>query len=177
MSKIFNWYDDWRTAVLECPKCHWIGRFSEGAAGQFAELIDCSCPQCDAFQTPVLAIVSFPTLQEMLGSGNPDDVREAGAILERRRAFEAVKLKSKEQLPDITDENFAATWDQEWENDSKSRTVIRHADIVLFSEPALWEGYRGRLRRSVECFERNMANGSPTSSPPTQAKCTCAATR
>jgi hypothetical protein len=71
MSKHFNYYSDWASVILECPRCHWKGTFNEGNVGYFEELMDCSCPECDFFETPILAIVSYPTPEEMRSSGDP----------------------------------------------------------------------------------------------------------
>jgi hypothetical protein len=56
MTKNFNYYDDWRSVELECPLCHWKGKFNEGAVEYFRELQDCSCPRCDCDASPALAM-------------------------------------------------------------------------------------------------------------------------
>ena len=58
----FNYFDDWKTEILECPKCHWRGTFEQGSVEYYYELMDCSCPKCHVFGTRMLAIVSYPTL-------------------------------------------------------------------------------------------------------------------
>jgi hypothetical protein len=37
--------------------------------GYYAELADCSCPNCDFFDAPMLAIVNYPTLEEVVPTG------------------------------------------------------------------------------------------------------------
>jgi hypothetical protein len=141
MAKMFNYYDDWRSVILECPRCHWSGKFDDGDVGYFRELMDCSCPKCDFLETPMLAIVSYPTLKEMHSSGDPASIRQAEEIQRFWQDFESKKLKSKEQLPDIDASSFTLLWDLQGESDHLL-TAIRYGDRVLYSEPALWEGYR-----------------------------------
>src|SRR5271154_822492 len=140
MSKHFNYYDAWQSVELECPTCHWKGTFNEGSVGYFQELMDCSCPKCDFLARPLLAIVSYPTLDEMLKSGNPADIEHGKRIEQFQQKFDSMKLVRKEQLPEVDSTSFALAWDF-IEADGERLTVIRHDDQVLFSEPALWEGY------------------------------------
>lgn len=137
MSKHFNYYNGWQAVKLACPECGWQGAFSEGSVGYCRELMDSSCPSCDS--RPTLAIVSYPTLAEMRLSGNVEDSKQADAIAQLRSDFESKKLLSKDQLPAIDTGSFELTWDLVENNDERF-TVIRYADRVLFSEPALWEG-------------------------------------
>ena len=55
----FNYEDDWKNAILECQKCHWKGTFEEAGLNYHAEVLDCECPNCDYFEAPMLAIVSY----------------------------------------------------------------------------------------------------------------------
>jgi hypothetical protein len=98
MSKHFNYYDVWQSVELECPICHWKGKFNEGSVKYYRELQDCSCPKCDSFVSPILAIVSYPTLDEMLASGNPADIQQAKKREQFRQNFDSRKLASKEQI-------------------------------------------------------------------------------
>jgi hypothetical protein len=140
VSKHFNYYDDWQSVELECPICHWMGKFNEGSVGYSGDLQDCSCPKCDFLVSPVLAIVSYPTNDEMLASGSPGDIQKAKERQQFLQNFNLTKLVSKEQLPAVDSKSFDLVWDFV-ESENEQRTVIRHGDYVLFSEPALWEGY------------------------------------
>ena len=141
MSKRFNYYDAWQSVELECPRCHWKGKFNEGSVGYYRELQDCSCPKCDFFVSPILAIVSYPTIDEMLASGNPADIQQAKQREQFLQKFNLTKLASKEQLPEVDSTSFTLTWDFV-ETNGERLTLIRHDDRVSFSEPALWEGYK-----------------------------------
>jgi len=142
MSRQFHYYDKgWESEILECPICHWKGKFHQGATCTYADFTDCQCPNCDIFTRPMLAIVMHPTWQEMLDSGRPDDVARAQELIAKSEAFWAVALTKPEQLPDIPgDDDLYFTWDADYsEGKDQPRTVIRNGDQVLFSEAASWE--------------------------------------
>ena len=61
MAKIYQYKDNWKTDLLKCPKCGWEGTFEEGSVELHQELMDCSCPECDYMDAPMLAIVNYPT--------------------------------------------------------------------------------------------------------------------
>jgi hypothetical protein len=152
MSKHFNYYDDWQSVELECPNCNWKGKFKEGSVGYYQELMDCSCPHCNFLDAPILAIVSYPTRDEMSSSGRSEDVRYAEEVNQFQRKFEALKLRSKDQLPDVDAASFTLTWDFVVTDGDRS-IVIRCGDRILFSEPALWEGYE-RFERVCEIIRQ-----------------------
>ena len=134
--KHFNYYDDWKSAVLECPRCHWSGKFIDGSVEYYSELKDCSCPQCDFAHAPMLAIVNYPTTEEMRSSEDPTDVLQAAVIEQLQKNYEAQKLRSGDQLPDLDAPSLELVWDF-----IEPRTVLRYGNRVLFSEPAVFEGY------------------------------------
>jgi hypothetical protein len=106
------------------------------------ELMDCSCPKCDVFDAPMLAIVSYPTLEELRANQDKPGIRE---YVERIDGgldkFAREKLREPEQLPEINEESFTLTWDFDGSAPDDQRTLIKHGDTVIFSEPARWEEY------------------------------------
>ena len=64
-AKHFSYYDDWKNEILICPNCGWSGTFMQGSVELYSELMDSSCPVCEYLESPMLAITSFPTLEEM----------------------------------------------------------------------------------------------------------------
>ena len=64
MAMIYNYNDDWKNEILKCPKCGWEGTFEQGSVEHHQDLMDCSCPDCDYLETPMLAIVSYPTSEQ-----------------------------------------------------------------------------------------------------------------
>lgn len=59
-TKRLKYDQDWQSEILTCPKCGWQGTFEEGQNECFETLMDCSCPDCDWLESPMLAIVSYP---------------------------------------------------------------------------------------------------------------------
>jgi hypothetical protein len=51
------------------------------------------------------------------------------------------KLRGPDQLPEINDESFTLVWDFDDHGLDDKRTLIRHEDAVIFSEPARWQAY------------------------------------
>ena len=139
----FSYYSNWETETLTCPQCGWQGTFNEGDTELYEELMDSSCRQCD--EAPMLAIVSYPTLEEM--EANFDKLSPAEQqSLKKRKAFlkrlDAEELKPDSPLPDLPGDTLVLFWD--WERDDSNDsglTVIRHGATVLWREPCVWEGY------------------------------------
>jgi hypothetical protein len=154
----FNYFDDWKDYVLECPKCRWSGKFEQGAVEYFAELMDCCCPQCNSLDAPMLAIVSYPTLQELRANQDKPGIRE---YVERIDAgfdrFEREKLREPGQLLEINEDSFALTWDFDASNPDDERTLIKHGDTVVFSEPARWEESE-RFHQIAEILKQKYGN-------------------
>ena len=143
MAKHFGYYDDWKTEVLQCPKCGWKGTFEEGSVEHHNELMDCSCPECDSLEAPMLAIMNYPTTGESRANWKRLSKEEKGEVesAERFRAdFEKKKLCESTSLPDIQETSFVLHWDFH-DADPGSETVIKHGESILFREPAVYEGY------------------------------------
>ena len=89
----------------------------------------------------MLAMVLYPTWQEMLDKGPPEDKAEAERLIAKSNAFWAIALTKPEQLPDTPgSDDLYLTWDADYsEGKDQPQTVIRNGDQVLFSEPASWE--------------------------------------
>lgn len=139
----FDYFDDlWKTEVLECPKCHWLGTFEQGSVEYYDQLMDCHCPRCGSLEAPMLAIVSYPTLEEARANADRPGIREwvqqIDAGLDK---FEREKLREPEQLPEIDEDSFTLLWDNDHSNPDDRRTLIKYGETVVFSEPARYEEY------------------------------------
>ena len=148
-----NYFDDWRSSGYDCPHCKWHGLGSELSPGEiyrdFSELL---CPSCGGEITYLL----FPTLQEY--RANWDKLSDAARELVERRErletqFDREGLKDPSQLPNIDSAKFVLDWDFTGEESSDHRTLIRHGDEVIFSEPAFYEGYE-RFVQVAEILRR-----------------------
>jgi hypothetical protein len=138
----FNYFDDYKTPILECSKCGWRGTFEQGSVEYYDQLMDCHCPRCSSLEAPMLAIVSYPTLEEARANADKPGIREwvqqIDAGLDK---FAREKLREPDQLPEINEDSFMLTWDFDGSNPDDQRTLIKHGDTVIFSEPARWEEY------------------------------------
>jgi hypothetical protein len=141
MSTKFNYFDDYKSAILECPTCHWKGTFEQGFVEYYAQLMDTTCPRCDILKAPILAIVSYPSLEEARANSDRPGIREwVQQIDSRLDLFEAQKLRTVEQLPEISEDSFTLIWDFECEeHGNNARTLIKHQGVTIFSEPGRWE--------------------------------------
>jgi len=106
--------------------------------------MDSSCPKCDDWSTPVLAIVSYPTIEESEQNWTKltDEERTRLDIRKRQLAhFQSVCLTETKQLPDIGVSELVLTWDLEHKKDGKHLTSICYWETVIWREPVRWEGY------------------------------------
>ena len=63
-----------------------------------------------------------------------------GRIEQFQRAFDAAKLSSPDQLPELEGDRLEFSWDAVT-RDGEDLTVIRLGEREIWSEPELWEGY------------------------------------
>jgi len=138
----FNYFDNYKNEILECPKCHWRGTFEQGSVEQYVDQMDCACPQCDVSQSPILAVAFYPTLPELRANMDKPGVREWVERIDRGfDEFEAQKLREPSQLPDLAEGSFELVWDFDDSHHNHSRTLIKCGDVVAFSEPARYGGF------------------------------------
>jgi hypothetical protein len=143
MARYFGYFDNWKTEVLQCPKCGWKGNFEEGSVEYHNHLMDCSCPKCNWLNAPKLALVSYPTTDEARENWETLSASEKIQVekIEGSRAeFENEKLNESTSLPDIPEPSFSLAWDF-FDDGLSSKTVIKLGDSIIFSEPAVYEGY------------------------------------
>ncbi len=104
--------------------------------------MDSSCPNCDWLSAPMLAIVSYPTIEEY--EANWDKLSEAEKqSVERRKqiiaAWDATWLKSEEQLPDLEGNSLTLTWDGMAVGPDRF-TVIKDGETEIWREVACYGG-------------------------------------
>ena len=135
-----KYYDNWQDEEFDCPACKWHGPGSVLVLGDYTlDSAERLCPTCEECITVVL----HPTIEE--SRANWDKVSEWDRKnIETAEAFHAEfarrKLREPSQLPDIAETSFVLHWDIA-DHGSHKETLIKHADNIIFAEPALYEGY------------------------------------
>jgi len=158
-----SYFSDYKNEPLVCPECDWHGTWSQGSHEYFDSLADCSCPSKSGCSGPILAIVANPTSAEY------EENRERLSAAEKafgdaqvafQKHFDEVALKEVNQLPDLQGDALNLVWDQEGEE-----TVLRKADVEIWREPAVWDGYQRFLKarygsrlQDLEPTEASMEN-------------------
>lgn len=135
----YNYYDDWKSEAAACKKCPWTGTLDEGVHETFSDLFEVNCPKCDGR----LALVMFPTLDEMVRAApklSPLERSYNAAASRFAMRFEALKLRSPDQLPELEADALVLVWEGVTEEGHET-TVIRHGNDIVWREPAVWEGY------------------------------------
>jgi hypothetical protein len=141
-AKQYHYFDNYSDETFKCPVCAWSGGFEQLSRETYRDLFDGSCPQCDK----MLIIVSFPTLVEIRNAavdGNEKAIKMLPMVRQREKLeaeFERDGLKSTGQLPDLVDIELEFIWDQEIEGE-KDLTIIRCGEVVIWKEPAFYEGW------------------------------------
>lgn len=144
MTKIFRYYDNWDGSVMTCEKCGWKGKVGHNMTEIYEQLLDITCPKCDE----MLAIINFPTYQETENAakkGNKEALKNLPAATEharRMKQFEETKLKTIEQLPEITGKNLEFIFDLFFEKNKGEEelvTIITHDKKVIWKELGLYE--------------------------------------
>jgi len=131
-------YYEYRKNNYRCT-CGWKGLGDKCEKGEtFQDLFEILCPKCHE----KIDLVEFPLISEMEGSDNTADRMTAALVSAFRARFEASKLKSPDELPEI-DENFIVLmWDTDGEATNASNVLIKHRDRVIWREVETYEGYR-----------------------------------
>lgn len=143
MAKHLGYYDNWKSEPLRCPQCGWTGTFEEGSVECHREWMDSSCPACDNFPAPILAVVSFPSTEQSEANWDKLSKSEKDEVKAHKRfhaAWKKSSLKSAAELPDLEGSSLTLTWDFA-EKGSKKFTVITHGEEEIWRERALFEGF------------------------------------
>ncbi len=142
MAKIFNWFDNWKTESLDCPKCGWQGTIDMDSTGEFDQLLDFRCPKCNE----MLAIINFPTPDEVREHPDKQSAEEKGFYtkqMELDTEFEKTRLESPSQLPAIAADPLILVWDIEFDSRGESAgptyTIIKHEGRGIWRERAYYE--------------------------------------
>lgn len=161
---ILDYFGDWNTRPLTCPRCGWTGTFQQGMTDLFDDLQDCHCPgEHTSAERPMLAIVPHPTLDAWRAHWDQLPEREKRyiqCIEQGRDRFNRLKLGYAEQLPDLADPVLDLIWDQEDDD-----LVIRLGDRQVWREPVRYESlwrYKEILALLQEKYGSRLRDLEPT---------------
>lgn len=138
MSKIYSYFENYRSETFRCQRCQWSGGFEKLDREYYRDLFDGSCPRCNQ----MLIIVEYPTANEIRTAASQGNAEAKGALplVQQREAldaaFEQESLKSPDQLPDLAGDALQFAWDRD-----ETHTLIRHGDDIIWREPLFWEGW------------------------------------
>jgi len=77
MSEHFKYFSNWREQPAECAGCGWTAASLTDADDElFDALIEYTCPECGA----ILAVVSYPTLDEIEKAAKEGDPEATGML-------------------------------------------------------------------------------------------------
>ena len=129
-------YYTYKDLQYRCKHCDWQGLGRDLELGEeFDQLVELDCPACHT----KVSFVMYPSLADMSNNWDKlsDDEKMQVAKIESEQArFEALCLKSPEQLPDIDELFFTLDWDFDDE-----MILLRYGKKEIFKEPAVYEGY------------------------------------
>ena len=156
--------DLWKTTRFTCRKCGGEYLGAELADGElFGDGLEKDCPKC---QEPILFLV-FETVDELAGHPEvlaPDERENFARRSDFVERWQAVLLRSPEQLPDLSGDRITLFWDTD--HDSQE-IIIRTENQVIWRQPLGWEHYEffvGALEILKAKYSRALADVIPTES-------------
>ena len=138
----YSHFDPWQKQPRQCPHCQWQGVAGECTVGEsYHNLTGMDCPRC----AEELFVLTATTIEEVLANWDRmTDAERQGYERFRRhhQEFAARALTAPEQLPDLEGDRLVLTWDFQSEpGETNNETVIKHGDMIIWSEPAFYEGF------------------------------------
>jgi hypothetical protein len=121
----------WKKCLLRCS-CGWKGIASSAIESIGGVL---NCPRC---KDVTIGFIKLSTYEETVKYGTPEDRRSWWLTSEFMEDVAKTRLVSVDQLPTIDDDNIIVLYDLQDDN----TTVLRHKDIVLWTELAVYNDYK-----------------------------------
>lgn len=137
-----TYYDD-IARDWTCEKCGWKGKCSEAPGETFDDLCEVDCPKCHSR----LGLLVYPTTEEVrqAAAQGHESAKTDLMMVEIKDArwnrFEREKLKSPDDLPELSGAHLHITWDESNGDLWEQRTVLRIGSRVLWEEPVFYEGW------------------------------------
>jgi len=131
------YYEGWKEQGFNCGECGWGGNGDSCKPGIMYRkvFLELYCPSCDE----VVDIIDFSS-SKGCEKGHCEPSSEEKSALAEHEELEArdvaLFLQSPDQLPDLPDDNFVLSWDQQ-----KGDTLIMKEGLVIWKEPVRYEGF------------------------------------
>jgi hypothetical protein len=144
MGRVCKYYSDWQHETFTCSQCGWTGTvgFEDLEVGDEAAIIE--CPKC--YRN--LGVVLYPNLQdtkEAAAQGNQEAIAALPGFRQRVKhneellvAFEAARIASVDQLPELDGDSLEFDWDFVKGLDGEWYQVIRTGDAEVWKELAFF---------------------------------------
>ncbi len=155
MARVVSWYE--RTGdgeAVACVECPWAGVGGDLVGMVIGDLLERSCPRCDAH----LEFALFPDaddIREAAALGNAE-AAAALALVEQREVRRALPVASRpDQLPELPAEaSDLLHVVHDLACDLAPMIVVRNGPTELWREPAFWEDLEGAERLLAVLWER-----------------------
>ena len=150
-----RYFDDWKSSELTFAVCKWEGKADPEALicndSVHYPVSSFQCPYCGK---TLLSIEQSTTMDEALANIDkltPEQQADIQESVKRQADFAACRLNRPDQLSDLDFDNGPnkLVWDMQgkW-------NIIRHADRVIWRQPAIWEGFSEFSRIAAIIRER-----------------------
>ncbi len=133
MNNIYNY----KSHQYQCKNCDWTGKGEVLEQGDlYEDGFEVNCPECGN----LLEFVVLPTFDEVLKYGTEEEKKEVREQMEFWEKWEALSLKSANELPEIEGENliFEA---KERKFKRQEFLFIMYNGKEVWKEPLLYEYY------------------------------------
>ncbi len=129
--------EEWIKKEYTCSSCSWSGTGSDSARGLLyrGKFVELTCPTCSA-SLDVLILPAEKGCAHSLEGLSEEQLKAKAEAAEQERQYRDKCLSSADQLPILADGEITLSWDME-----EDQTLIRNGETVIWSEPAVYEGF------------------------------------
>jgi hypothetical protein len=129
--------EEWMKKEYTCSGCSWSGTGGESTRGLLfrEKFIELTCPTCSEF-LDVLILPAEKGCAHSLEGLSEEQLKAKAEEKEQERQYREKCLSVADQLPNLPDGEITLSWDME-----QDQTQIRNGEAVIWSEPAVYEGF------------------------------------
>jgi hypothetical protein len=129
--------EEWMKKDYTCSGCSWSGTGGDAARGVLyqGKFLELTCPTCSEF-LDVLILPADKGCAHSREGLSEEQLKAKEEADEQERQYLEKCLTSVDQLPELPDGEVTLSWDMVLDQNQ-----IRNGETVLWSEPALYEGF------------------------------------